>query len=55
MRGCEVNGPGEAKAAAIGQAYGGDYAVIFRPGELIKRGHISDAHGILPQEIQAVL
>ncbi len=54
VMGCEVNGPGEAKAADIGLACGGDYAVIFREGELIKRVKMSEATGALLAEIRVM-
>jgi len=36
VMGCEVNGPGEAKFADIGIAFGKDSGVIFKHGEIIK-------------------
>ncbi len=55
VMGCEVNGPGEAKEADIGLACGGDYAVIFRHGELIKRAPIAQATEGLLEEIKALV
>ncbi len=52
VMGCEVNGPGEAREADIGLACGGDYAVIFRQGEVIKRVKTSQAADALLREIQ---
>ncbi|MDP2981188.1 MAG: flavodoxin-dependent (E)-4-hydroxy-3-methylbut-2-enyl-diphosphate synthase [Candidatus Omnitrophota bacterium] len=37
IMGCEVNGPGEAKEADIGIAFGKGTGVIFKNGEIIKR------------------
>jgi len=37
IMGCEVNGPGEAKTADIGVAFGKRYAVLFEKGRLVKR------------------
>lgn len=54
VMGCEVNGPGEAKEADIGLACGGDYAVIFRHGEPIKRVKMSEALEELLKEIQGL-
>ncbi len=54
VMGCEVNGPGEAKEADIGLACGGDYAVIFRHGQLIKRVKMSEAAEELLEEIRAL-
>lgn len=42
LRGCEVNGP----------ACGGDYATIFRQGELVKMVEMSEAAPKLLEEIQ---
>ncbi|HOP10427.1 MAG TPA: flavodoxin-dependent (E)-4-hydroxy-3-methylbut-2-enyl-diphosphate synthase [Oscillospiraceae bacterium] len=38
VMGCEVNGPGEAKSADIGMAFGNDYAILFQNGEIVKKG-----------------
>ena len=35
--GCEVNGPGEARAADIGVAGGRGIGLIFRGGEVIRK------------------
>ncbi len=53
VMGCEVNGPGEAKEADIGLACGGDYGVIFRHGELLRRVKISQAAQELLAEIHS--
>lgn len=37
VMGCVVNGPGEAKDADLGIAGGGEYCVIFKNGEIIKK------------------
>ncbi len=37
VMGCSVNGPGEAKEADIGVAFGKKSAVIFKKGEIIKK------------------
>ena len=37
VMGCEVNGPGEAKEADIGIAFGKGAGVIFKKGRIIKR------------------
>ncbi|MCK4851836.1 MAG: flavodoxin-dependent (E)-4-hydroxy-3-methylbut-2-enyl-diphosphate synthase, partial [Candidatus Omnitrophica bacterium] len=36
VMGCEVNGPGEAKSADIGIAFGRGTGVIFQHGKAIK-------------------
>lgn len=38
IMGCEVNGPGEAKEADIGIAFGHDKATLFAKGKIIKTG-----------------
>ncbi len=45
----------EVKEADIGLACGGDYAVIFRHGELIKRVKMSEATQALLEGITAVI
>jgi (E)-4-hydroxy-3-methylbut-2-enyl-diphosphate synthase len=36
VMGCEVNGPGEAKTADVGVAFGNNKGVIFRRGEIVR-------------------
>ena len=55
VMGCEVNGPGEAKEVDIGLACGGDYAVIFRQGEPVKRVKMTEAAEQLLSEIRSLL
>jgi (E)-4-hydroxy-3-methylbut-2-enyl-diphosphate synthase len=43
VMGCEVNGPGEAEAADIGIAFGGDRAALFRAGEIVRTVGARDA------------
>lgn len=43
IMGCEVNGPGEAKEADIGIAFGKDSGVIFKNGKIIKKVPVSKA------------
>ena len=43
IMGCEVNGPGEAKEADIGIAFGKGAGVIFKNGKIIKRVKEKDA------------
>jgi len=52
VMGCEVNGPGEAKEADFGLACGGEYGVIFRRGEVLRRVKISQAAQELLAEIR---
>ena len=51
VMGCEVNGPGEAREADLGLACGGQYAVIFRRGELLRRVQMSEAVPALLAEL----
>lgn len=37
VMGCEVNGPGEAKEADVGIAFGKDAGVIFKKGKIVKK------------------
>lgn len=43
IMGCEVNGPGEAKEADIGIAFGKGSGVLFRKGKLIKKIKVKDS------------
>jgi len=52
IMGCEVNGPGEAKEADIGIAFGRDKALLFLKGEIKKTGIPRElAKDILIEEI----
>ena len=37
IMGCEVNGPGEAKEADIGIAFGKNFGVVFKKGKIVKK------------------
>ena len=37
IMGCEVNGPGEAKEADIGIAFGKGSGMLFKKGKIIKK------------------
>lgn len=43
IMGCEVNGPGEAKDADIGIAFGKGKGAIFRQGKIIKTVNVDDS------------
>ena len=43
VMGCEVNGPGEAKEADIGIAFGKNSGMLFKKGKKIKKIEIKDA------------
>jgi (E)-4-hydroxy-3-methylbut-2-enyl-diphosphate synthase len=52
IMGCEVNGPGEAKGADVGLAFGATKAVLFSKGSIIKTGIPKEiAKDILKEEI----
>lgn len=43
IMGCEVNGPGEAREADIGIAFGKGSGMLFRKGKIIKKVSVSNA------------
>ncbi len=43
IMGCEVNGPGEAREADIGIAFGKNSGVLFKKGKIVKRVKSKDA------------
>lgn len=45
VMGCEVNGPGEAKTADIGMAFGNGCAILFQNGEIVKKGSPDEIYG----------
>ena len=52
IMGCEVNGPGEAKEADIGMAFGAGKAILFKKGTIIKSGIPKElAKNLLKEEI----
>jgi (E)-4-hydroxy-3-methylbut-2-enyl-diphosphate synthase len=56
IMGCEVNGPGEAKEADIGVAFGANKAVMFRKGAVIKTDIPKELAGnLLKEEIHAMI
>ncbi len=44
VMGCEVNGPGEAKEATYGVAYGKDVALVFQKGKVVSK--VKEEEGI---------
>lgn len=54
VMGCEVNGPGEARAADVGIAFGKDIALLFRKGKIIRRMPEPEAQEALLEEITAL-
>jgi len=54
--GCEVNGPGEAKEADIGIAFGANKAVLFKKGTVVKTAIPKElAKNILKEEIHSMI
>lgn len=43
LMGCEVNGPGEAREADIGIAFGKNSGMLFKKGKIIKKVSVSNA------------
>jgi (E)-4-hydroxy-3-methylbut-2-enyl-diphosphate synthase len=55
IMGCIVNGPGEAKEADIGIAYGKEKAAIFKKGKIIKRVNTSIAIKEFEKELKSFI
>ena len=56
IMGCEVNGPGEAKEADIGIAFGANKAIIFKKGTIIRTDIPKElARNILKEELHSML
>ncbi|MDP3804550.1 MAG: flavodoxin-dependent (E)-4-hydroxy-3-methylbut-2-enyl-diphosphate synthase [Candidatus Omnitrophota bacterium] len=43
LMGCEVNGPGEAKEADVGIAFGKNFGMLFEKGKILKKISVSNA------------
>jgi len=55
VMGCEVNGPGEAKAADVGIAFGQGAGLIFRKGEKLRKVAAEQAVDALMEEVDDLL
>jgi (E)-4-hydroxy-3-methylbut-2-enyl-diphosphate synthase len=55
VMGCEVNGPGEARAADIGVAGGRGIGLIFKNGEVIRKVPEKDIVGAMREEVDKYL
>jgi (E)-4-hydroxy-3-methylbut-2-enyl-diphosphate synthase len=56
IMGCEVNGPGEAKEADIGIAFGANKAVLFKKGTVVKTDIPKElAKSVLKEEIHSMI
>ena len=49
--GCEVNGPGEAREADIGIAFGKNSGMLFKKGKIVRRIKAKDAVREMLKEI----
>lgn len=54
VMGCVVNGPGEAKEADLGIAFGKDSGLVFKRGKPLKKAKAKDAVEVLLKELKAV-
>jgi (E)-4-hydroxy-3-methylbut-2-enyl-diphosphate synthase len=55
VMGCEVNGPGEAREADVGIAYGhGGVGLLFKKGKVVKRMKVDELEGALLFEAQQI-
>jgi (E)-4-hydroxy-3-methylbut-2-enyl-diphosphate synthase len=55
VMGCEVNGPGEARAADIGVAGGKGIGLIFRDGEVIRKVPEAEIVSAMREEVARFL
>jgi 4-hydroxy-3-methylbut-2-en-1-yl diphosphate synthase IspG/GcpE len=54
IMGCEVNGPGEARAADVGIAFGDQKGMLFKNGEKVRVVSIEEAADVLLAEIDKI-
>jgi len=54
VMGCVVNGPGEAKEADIGVAFGRKTGLLFKKGKAMKKVSFSNCAGVLLKEIKKI-
>jgi (E)-4-hydroxy-3-methylbut-2-enyl-diphosphate synthase len=56
VMGCEVNGPGEAREADVGIAYGhGGVGLLFKKGKLVRRCAAEELEGALLAEVEQIV
>ena len=55
IMGCVVNGPGEARHADIGITGAGDYVLIFRQGEIVRRVPTPEADAAFAEELARLI
>lgn len=54
VMGCVVNGPGEGKHADIGIAGGGNKAIIFKKGKIVRTIDAKDADKVFKEELETL-
>src|SRR5690606_13388322 len=55
VMGCEVNGPGEAREADVGIAYGhNNVGLLFRKGQIVRRMAADELEGALLEEVEKI-
>jgi len=54
VMGCIVNGPGEARHADLGITGSGDNVVIFRKGNIVRKGHSDNAVEMFVEELEKI-
>jgi (E)-4-hydroxy-3-methylbut-2-enyl-diphosphate synthase len=52
VMGCAVNGPGEARSADIGVAFGKGSALLFKKGEIVKKINVNEIVDCLLKEVE---
>jgi (E)-4-hydroxy-3-methylbut-2-enyl-diphosphate synthase len=55
VMGCVVNGPGEAKEADLGVAFGKGGGILFSQGKIVKKVLVKDCVKTLLREIKTCL
>jgi (E)-4-hydroxy-3-methylbut-2-enyl-diphosphate synthase len=56
VMGCEVNGPGEAREADVGIAYGhNDVGLLFKKGKIVRRFSAGELEQALVEEVNAIV
>lgn len=55
VMGCVVNGPGEAKEADLGVAFGKDHGILFSRGKIVKKISVKNCVQVLIEEIRPFL
>ena len=54
VMGCVVNGPGEGRHADLGIAGGGDKAIIFKKGKIVRTIDAKDADKVFREELETL-